>query len=64
MWGAMQGAEVRKDLLEADARDRKSQCRSSGEKTDRGHGHFLLPSGFTWGSPIWYYLPTVFRFCG
>ena len=33
MWGAMQGAEVRKDLLEADARDRKSQCRSSGEKT-------------------------------
>ena len=42
MWGAMQGAEVRKDLLEADARDRKSQCRSSGEKTDRGHGHFLL----------------------
>ena len=32
MWGAMQGAEVRKDLLEADARDRKSQCRSSGEK--------------------------------
>ena len=33
MWGAMQGAEVRKDLLEADARDRESQCRSSGEKT-------------------------------
>ena len=31
--GAMQGAEVRKDLLEADARDRKSQCRSSSEKT-------------------------------
>ena len=28
----MQGAEVRKDLLQADARDRKSQCRCSGEK--------------------------------
>ena len=42
MWGAMQGAEVRKDLLEADARDRESQCRSSGEKTDPGHGHFHL----------------------
>ena len=32
MWGAMQAVEVRKDLLEADVRDRESQCRSSGEK--------------------------------
>ena len=40
MWGAMQGAEVRKDLLEADARDRESQCRSSREKIDGDHFHF------------------------
>ena len=34
MCGALQGAEVRKDLLQADARERKYQCHSSREKTD------------------------------
>ena len=44
MWGAMQGAEVRKDLLEADARDRKSQCRSSGEKIAGDMAIFTCPN--------------------
>ena len=33
MCGALQGAEVRKDLLQADARERKYQCHSSGKTT-------------------------------
>ena len=41
MWGAMQGAEVRKDLLEADARERESQCRSSREKIDGDMAIFM-----------------------
>ena len=50
MWGAMQGAEVRKDLLEADARDRKSQCRSSGEKIAGDMAIFTCPNSIRVGA--------------
>jgi len=43
MCGALQGAEVRKDLLQADARERKYQCHSSREKTDEGMAIFTSP---------------------
>ena len=36
----MQGAEVRMDLLQADARERKYQCHSSGKTTAGDMGIF------------------------